>query len=104
MNFETFVNIPIVLYEDCKTLLLRFNYTAVFHETIGRGKFLLDLTKDNLQLSANPIKVTDLQSTLFTIFLAIISLNLLLIAIYWKKYGGVISDRFIRPSEKFYES
>lgn len=46
-----------------------------------------------------PIQFTELQTILLTIFLVILSINLALIGFYWSKYGGVITDRFIRPSE-----
>lgn len=45
-----------------------------------------------------PIHFTELQTILLTIFLVILSINLTLIGFYWQKYGGVITDRFIRPS------
>lgn len=45
-----------------------------------------------------PIHFTELQTILLTIFLVIFSINLALIGFYWQKYGGVITDRFIRPS------
>lgn len=53
-------------------------------------------------LSANalcPIHFTELQTILLTIFLVILSINLALIGFYWQNYGGVITDRFIRPSK-----
>lgn len=46
-----------------------------------------------------PIQFTELQTILLTIFLVILSINLALIGFYWSKYGGVITDRFIRASE-----
>lgn len=46
-----------------------------------------------------PIQFTELQTVLLTIFLVILSINLALIGFYWNKYGGVITDRFIRASE-----
>lgn len=48
-----------------------------------------------------PIHFTELQTILLTIFLVIFSINLALIGFYWQKYGGVITDRFIRPSMYF---
>lgn len=52
-----------------------------------------------------PIHFTELQTILLTIFLVIFSINLALIAFYWQKYGGVITDRFIRPSiQHFYNN
>lgn len=42
---------------------------------------------------------SELQRSLLIVFLVIIAVNLLLIAYYWRKYGGVITDRFIRPSK-----
>lgn len=45
-----------------------------------------------------PIHFTELQTILLTIFLVILSVNLALIGFNWQKYGGVITDRFIRPS------
>lgn len=47
----------------------------------------------------SPIKFTELQTVLLTVFLVIFSVNLALIGFYWNKYGGVITDRFIRQSE-----
>lgn len=41
---------------------------------------------------------SELQTTLLIVFLVIIGVNILLIVYYWNKYGGVITDRFIRPS------
>lgn len=46
-----------------------------------------------------PIHFTELQTILLTVFLVIFSINLALIGVYWQKYGGVITDRFIRPSK-----
>lgn len=46
-----------------------------------------------------PIHFTELQTILLTIFLVILFINLALIGFYWQKYGGVITDRFIRPSK-----
>lgn len=46
-----------------------------------------------------PIHFTDLQTTLLAVFVAIIVINLSLIGFFWNKYGGVITDRFIRPSK-----
>lgn len=45
-----------------------------------------------------PTPFTEVQTILLTIFLVILSINLALIGFYWQKYGGVITDRFIRPS------
>lgn len=46
-----------------------------------------------------PIHFTELQTILLTVFLVLFSINLALIGVYWQKYGGVITDRFIRPSK-----
>lgn len=45
------------------------------------------------------LEFSELQTSLLTVFLLIIAVNVLLIAFYWSKYGGVITDRFIRPSK-----
>lgn len=44
------------------------------------------------------LEFSELQTSLLSVFLVIISVNVLLITYYWSKYGGVITDRFIRPS------
>lgn len=50
------------------------------------------------------LEFSELQTSLLTVFVLIIVVNVLLIAFYWSKYGGVITDRFIRPSksERFF--
>lgn len=45
------------------------------------------------------LEFSDLQTRLLSVFLVILVVNVLLICYYWSKYGGVITDRFIRPSE-----
>lgn len=60
--------------------------------------FLFDSIRTVSENFFIPIKFTELQSILLTIFLVIISINLALIGFYWSKYGGVITDRFIRQS------
>lgn len=47
------------------------------------------------------LEFSELQTSLLSVFLVIIGVNVLLIAYYWNKYGGVITDRFIRPSMWF---
>lgn len=57
-----------------------------------------------LEHISSPIhfEFTELQTTLLIVFLFVIGVNILLIGYYWSKYGGVITDRFIRPSEFFF--
>lgn len=61
-------------------------------------QFVFDLIRTVSENFFIPIKFTELQTILLTIFLVIISINLALIGFYWSKYGGVITDRFIRQS------
>ncbi|XP_055530122.1 uncharacterized protein LOC129721495 [Wyeomyia smithii] len=44
------------------------------------------------------LEFTDFQLLIGKTFLIILFVNLLLIAFYWRKYGSIITDRFIRPS------
>lgn len=46
----------------------------------------------------DPLEFTELQIHICKTFLVILCVNLLLIGFYWRKYGGIITDRFIRPS------
>lgn len=96
MNFEQIIDDTTTFFTDTKNLLSNVNYTAVFEVCENFGKNCFDLITTNL---SNPIIFTDVQTILFSVILVILSINLLLIGIYWKKYGGVITDRFIRPSK-----
>lgn len=46
----------------------------------------------------SPLEFTDFQAHIGKTFLVILCVNLLLIGFYWRKYGSIITDRFIRPS------
>lgn len=76
--------------------ILPQNLSAVVEDCINTSKNILQVVTDHLSC---PLEFTDLQLVLLTIFLVIIFVNLLLIGFYWNKYGGVITDRFIRPSK-----
>lgn len=99
MNFATLFNLTnIINYELIYDLTLYTgNYTsAVFEDSINYIHNIFVFISNNL---CSPILFTDLQITLLTVFLSLIVINILLIAYYWSKYGAVITDRFIRPSE-----
>lgn len=53
-------------------------------------------TKDFLK---SPIEFSELQLTLLEVLLFILFTNFILICFFWAKYGTVINDKFIRPSE-----
>lgn len=74
------------------------NISFLFEECISASRSVLQFFGDNLSC---PIEFTNLQIILLTIFLGIILVNFILIAFFWNKYGDVIYDRFIRPSECF---
>lgn len=46
----------------------------------------------------SPLEFTEFQLHIGKTFLIILGVNLLLIGFYWRKYGTIITDRFIRPS------
>uniref|UniRef100_A0A1Q3FBY1 Putative conserved plasma membrane protein n=1 Tax=Culex tarsalis TaxID=7177 RepID=A0A1Q3FBY1_CULTA len=46
----------------------------------------------------SPVEFTEFQAHIGKTFLIILCVNLLLIGFYWRKYGSIITDRFIRPS------
>lgn len=58
--------------------------------------------KDTVQLwlesVGSPLEFTEFQLHICKTFLIILGVNLLLIGFYWRKYGRIITDRFIRPS------
>lgn len=76
--------------------ILPKNISILFDDCITASRSVLQFIGDHLSC---PIEFTDLQIVLLCIFLSIISVNIVLIAYYWSKYGDVITDRFIRPSE-----
>lgn len=51
-----------------------------------------------LESIGNPLEFTEFQLHICKTFLIILGVNLLLIGFYWRKYGTIITDRFIRPS------
>lgn len=52
-----------------------------------------------ISFSDVPFEFTEFQFHILRLFAAAFVLITFLIAVYWKKYGEVISERFIRPSE-----
>lgn len=60
------------------------------------------LLKDTVQQwqhsIGSPLEFTEFQLHICKTFLIILGVNLLLIGFYWRKYGTIITDRFIRPS------
>lgn len=51
-----------------------------------------------LEAVGSPLEFTEFQLHIGKTFLIILCVNLLLIGFYWRKYGRIITDRFIRPS------
>lgn len=71
-----------------------------FVHIIGDFVSAIQHISETVSANAGPIiSFTELQTILLTIFLVIFSINLALIGFYWQKYGGVITDRFIRQSK-----
>lgn len=52
-----------------------------------------------LDLYAIDFEFTEFQNLLLKLFTAVLCVIAALIVVYWCKYGEVISERFIRPSE-----
>lgn len=100
MNFDN-LNINLTLisqYFNPKTYgIENFDYTALFAENFQFKKYFDFL----INLFSSPIEFTVFQFNILKIFLVILFINILLIIYYWRKYGTVITDRFIRPSESF---
>lgn len=95
MNLEVFLNATSEAFIEFQLFVARGNYSSILETVTDSMKNAAFLVNENL---VTPITFTELQATLLTVFLAIILINLLLIGFYWNKYGGVITDRFIRPS------
>lgn len=102
MSFAvTFFNLTnIINYELVYGFVSTYgNYSsAVLEDSVNSIYNIFKFVSDNW---CSPILFTDLQTTLLTVFLSIIFANIILIAYFWSKFGGVITDRFIRPSEYF---
>lgn len=95
MNFDSIVNVTNTVVDEVITFVSNINYTAVFEDIFTSSGNIFKSILDNI---CSPISFTELQTSLATVFLIIISINLTFIWISWNKYGGVITDRFIRPS------
>lgn len=108
MNFEALVNVTVshIIQFDLSALFIESyeicsNAAATISLKIARG--IVDfLSAANRACGGGDslIEFSDTQTTLLSIFLAIFFTNLVLIAFYWNKYGGVITDRFVRPSTR----
>lgn len=99
MNFDIFLfNLTAIsaYFEPVDIDISLKNFAIFFNDCI---RFVKELSETVSLQFVSPIKFTELQTILFTIFLVIFSINLALIGFYWNKYGGVITDRFIRQSE-----
>lgn len=59
---------------------------------------LKDIVGQCIKALGSPLEFTDFQVHIGKTFLIILFVNLVLIGFYWKKYGSIITDRFIRPS------
>lgn len=97
-HLESFLNISNIITIDQVNWIastLEGYASPVLNESIAFIGYIFDFIFINL---CSPIEFTELQITLLTVFLIIISVNIALIAYFWNKYGGVITDRFIRPS------
>lgn len=74
------------------------NISLLFDDCLFASRSILQFIGDHLSC---PIEFSDFQIVLLAIFLGFIFVNIVLIVYYWNKYGGVITDRFIRPSEYY---
>lgn len=75
----------------------------IFHESVETVESVGHYIKENFinQLwGQDPEKplFTDFQYTLLKTLIILIFVNIFLILFFWKKYGQVITDKFIRPS------
>lgn len=98
MNFDTLLlNVTNAIQFDIISFVASFeNYTlAASAESLTYIRRLFSFVSENWC----PIDFTELQTTLLAVFVSIIVVNLSLIGYFWSKYGGVITDRFIRPSK-----
>lgn len=99
MNFDIFLfNLTTIsaYFTPVDLDILPTSFASVFDDSVS---VLANLCRTISQNIFCPIQFTELQTILLTIFLVILSINLALIGFYWSKYGGVITDRFIRASE-----
>lgn len=100
MNFDIFLfNLTTIsaYFTPVDLDILPTNFSLFVDNSIV---ILCDLCRTISENLFCPIEFTELQTILLTIFLVILSINLALIGFYWSKYGGVITDRFIRPSKR----
>lgn len=70
---------------------------AVLSASLSLKSTLLSAVRP-LSSSVPIVEFTELQFTLLKIIISIFFLNIFLILVYWRKYGEIITDRFIRPS------
>lgn len=77
-----------------------------YQEFLDNTEKSLDLVRiyyeDVIGTFVSPITFSDFQLNILKTFLVILAINLIFIKFYWNKYGDIITDRFIRPSMKFF--
>lgn len=99
IDFEHFLNLTSCAFIEFQSILgsTNFDYIHTAIESIQNAILLLiALISDNI---SSPIDFTEFQLSLLKGFLVINAITVVLIAYYWNKYGGVITSRFVLPSE-----
>ena len=77
---------------------INFN-SSNYYPTSSSGTTGTVTSKFNLFAFENFIVFSELQKFLLKLFFIVLLVNLVLIKIYWRKYGKIITERFIRPSK-----
>lgn len=102
MNLDFLFNVTRSLLSlNCVQSLLSVVDSIYASAVLSDAKQHIHSAYEYFQNISSPIhfEFTDLQTTLLIVFLVVIGVNVILIGYYWSKYGGVITDRFIRPSK-----
>lgn len=89
------------LYEDIEIFASEFYaFLRELFETIFKKSSFPSFEFD----SANFLEqfATDLQITLLKVILLLLLTSIVLSGICWRKYGEVITDKFIKPSQYFF--
>lgn len=88
------------LYEEIEIFASEFYsfLTELFDTVVKKSSF------PSLNLNFDSNLATDLQITLLKVICLLLLTSIVLSGICWRKYGEVITDKFIKPSECFVNS
>lgn len=99
IDFATFLNLTSCAFIEFQSIIASANFDYI-HSAIeyiqNAALLIITLIFDHI---SSPIEFTEFQLFLLHTFLAVNLITVILITYYWKRYGSVITARFVQQSK-----